>query len=169
MLPWLPGFPSQAFPTTISSLTTPQSISLHSTEALALELLHVPQTSASSRCTFQGTCVPVQDMYGCSKDCLILIPFRLPHFSCFPLSLKCFSCDSDNCSDVKIGSLLQFPTPSPTPPPRAGPVLLTPCFTPLSFILLSFAWVYIYFSTGQVLLSALSCVLHALLCLKGCS
>ena len=109
MLPWLPSFPPQAFPTTISSLTTPQSISLHSTEALALELLHVPQTSASSRCTFQGTCVPVQDMYGCSKDCLILIPFRLPHFSCFPLSLKCFSSASDSFSDVGIGPLLQFP------------------------------------------------------------
>ena len=26
-------------------------------------------------------------MYGCGKDCLILIPFRLPQISCFPLSL----------------------------------------------------------------------------------
>ena len=27
LLPWLPGFPPQAFPTTISSLTSPQSVS----------------------------------------------------------------------------------------------------------------------------------------------
>ena len=40
---------------------------------------------------------------------------------------------------------------------RAGPVLLTLLFfPPSSFILPSFAWFYISFSTGQVLLSALS-------------
>ena len=32
----------------------------------------------------------------------------------------------------------------------------TPIFSPSSFILLSFAWLYIFFSTGQVLLSALT-------------
>ena len=47
-------------------------------------------------------------MYGCSKDCLIL-PFRLPQISCFTLSLKCFSSDSDSCPDVGITSLLQLP------------------------------------------------------------
>ena len=36
-------------------------------------------------------------MYGCGKDCLILIPFRLPQITCFTLKLKCFSPDSDNC------------------------------------------------------------------------
>ena len=40
------------------------------------------------------------------KDSLILIPFRLPQISCFTLSLKCFSSDSDNCPDVGIRSLL---------------------------------------------------------------
>ena len=79
------------------------------------------------------------------------IPFRLPRISCFSLSLKCFSFDSDNCPSVGIGPLLQFPHP-----PRAGPVLLTPVFAPSSFILPSFAWFYIFFSTGQVLLSTLS-------------
>ena len=39
LLPWLPGFPPQAFPTTISSLT---AVSPHSTAALALGLLHNP-------------------------------------------------------------------------------------------------------------------------------
>ena len=93
-------------------------------------------------------------MYGCSKDCVILIPFRLPQISCFTLSLKWFSSASDNCPDVGIGPMLQFPHP-----PRAGPGLLdqnTPVFPPSSFILLSFVWFYIFFSSGQVFLSALS-------------
>ena len=90
-------------------------------------------------------------MYGCGKDCLILIPFRLPQISCFTLSLKCFSSDSDNCPHVGIRPLLQFHHLL-----RAGPVLLTLLFPPSSFVLLSFAWFYIFFSTGRVLLSALS-------------
>ena len=63
-------------------------------------------------------------MNGCVKDCLSLIPFRLPQISCFTLSLKCFSSDSDNCPTVGIGPLLQFPYP-----PRAGLVLLTLLFS----------------------------------------
>ena len=65
-------------------------------------------------------------MYGCGKDCLILIPFRLPEISCFTLSLKCFSSDSDSFPDVGIRPPLQFPHL-----PRAGPVLLTLLFSPL--------------------------------------
>ena len=42
LLPWLPGFPSQAFPTTISSLKSPRSVSVQSTAALTLRLLHNP-------------------------------------------------------------------------------------------------------------------------------
>ena len=60
------------------------------------------------------------------QDCLILIPFRLPQISCFTLSLKCFSSDSDSCPAVEIGPLLQFPHPL-----RAGPVLLTLLLSPL--------------------------------------
>ena len=126
LLPWLPGFPLQAIPTTNSSLTSPQSVSPQSTAAFALGLLHNPYTPAPSLCTFQGVYLPVPAMYGCSKGCLILIPFRLPQISCFPLSLKYFSSDSDSCPDMGIGSLLQFPHP-----PRAGPVLLKLLFFPL--------------------------------------
>ena len=61
-----------------------------------------------------------------SKDCLILIPFRLPQVSCFTLSRKCFSSDSDNCPAVGIRPLFQFPLL-----PRVGPVLLTLLFFPL--------------------------------------
>ena len=89
-------------------------------------------------------------MYGCGEDCLVLIPFRLPQISCYPLSLKCFSSDSDNCPDVGIGSLLQFREG------RSSPTN-TSVFPPSSFILLSFAWFYILFSSGEVLLSTLSC------------
>ena len=53
--------------------------------------------------------IPVRGMYGCGKDCLIPFPLRLPQISCFTLSLKCFSSDSDNCPDVGIGPLSQFP------------------------------------------------------------
>ena len=81
--------------------------------------------SSSQPSTFQGTCVPVQGTYGCSKDCLILIPFKLPQISCFTLSLKCFSSDSDNCPNVGIGPLLQF-----SQLPRTGPILLNSCFSP---------------------------------------
>ena len=89
---------------------------------------------------------------GCNKDCLILFPFRLPQISCFTLSLKCFSSDSDDCPNVGIGPLRQFPHPL-----RALPVLLI-CliFSPSYLVLPSFAWFYIFFSAGQVLLSALS-------------
>ena len=91
-------------------------------------------------------------VWGCSKDCLILVPFRLQPISCFTLSLKCFSSDSDSCPNVGIRPLLQFPHP-----PRAGAVLLTLLF-PLtsSFILLSFVWFYIFFSAGQVFMSPLN-------------
>ena len=96
--------------------------------------------------------MPVQGMYGFVKDCLILILFRLPQISCFTLSLKCFSSDSDNCPDVGLVPMFKFPYPL-----RAGPVLLTLLFFPL--VPLSYRVLHdsIYsFPTGQVLLSALS-------------
>ena len=101
-------------------------------------------------------------MYGCCKDYLILIPFRLPQISCFTLSLKCFSSDSYNCPNVGIRPLLLFPHP-----PRAGPVLLTLPFSPL---VPSSYWV-LRGSVYSFLLVRYSCplstgVLHALLCLK---
>ena len=65
-------------------------------------------------------------MYGCGKDCLILIPFRLPQVSCFTLSLKCFSSDSNNYLNVGIEPLLHFSHPL-----MAGPVLPTLLFFPL--------------------------------------
>ena len=101
-------------------------------------------------------------MYGCGKDCLILIPFRLPQISCFTLSLKCFSSDSDSCSTVGIRPLLQFP-----PWPRVGPVLLILLF----FLLVPSSYWVLHGSVFFFPLVRSSCplsagVLHALLCLK---
>ena len=74
---------------------------------------------------FQETSIPVQSTCGCSKDCLILIPFRLPQISCFTLSLKCSPLPQTIalCGDQ---------TPASVPlPAEAGPVLLTLLFFPL--------------------------------------
>ena len=100
---------------------------------------------------------------GCSKDCLILIPFRLPRISSFTLSLKCFSSDSDDCPDVGTRALLQFPHP-------AGPFLLTLLF----FSLVPSSYRVLQGSIYFFLLVRYSClfsagVLHVLLCLKVCS
>ena len=85
------------------------------------------------------------------QQVLILIPFRLPQMSCFTPSLKCFCSDSDVCP-------MWGWTPASVPPPakgRSSPAN-TPVFPPSSFLLPSFAWVYIFFSTSQVFLSVLS-------------
>ena len=159
MAAWLS---STGIPITISSLTSPGSVSLWSTAALALGLLYNPQIPAPSHCTFQGTCIPALVMYGCSKDYLILVPFRLPQTSCFTPSLKCFSSDSDYCPNVGIRSLLQFPHPL-----RAGPVLLTHLFSPL----VPSSYRVLRDSVYSFLLVRSSCllsvgVLPTLLCLK---
>ena len=101
-------------------------------------------------------------MYGCGKDCLILIPLRLPQISYFPLNLKCFSSDPDNCPNVEIRPLLQFPHP-----PRAGPVLLTLLFFPL--FPLSYQVLHdsiFFFPVIRYSCPLSTAVLHALLCLK---
>ena len=93
--------------------------------------------------------MPIWGMYGCGKNSLILIPFRLPQISCFTLGLKC--CSSDSFAPVWGKCPASVP---PSTESRSSPTY-TVCPSS-SFILLSFAWFYIFFSTGQVLLSALS-------------
>ena len=128
-----------------------QSVPLQSTALLTLESFHIPQTPAPSHCTFRGTLIPVQAMYGCGKDCLILIPFRC-HRSAASLSA------------LNVSPLIQTiapmwdQIPASVPPPaqgRSSPTN-TSVFPPSSFVLLSFAWYYIFFSSGQVLLSTLN-------------
>ena len=141
----------QAFPTTITSLTFARSISLESTAALALELLHTPQTSAPSPLCLPGTLVPVQGMYGCSKDPLILIPFRL-HRSAVSLSALNVSPLTQTIAPVWGSDPASVPRPTKG---RSSPTN-TPVFPPSFFVLLSFVWFCIFFSSGQVLLSTLS-------------
>ena len=112
-------------------------------------------TSAPSRCA-------IWVMDGCGKDCLILFPFRLPQITCFTLSLECFSSDSDNCPNMGIGPLLQFPHRL-----RASAVLLTLLF----FSLVSSSYRVLRGSIYSFPLVRYSCplsagVLHALPCLK---
>jgi len=124
-----------------------------------------PQSLNSS---FQPLHLP-EDLHPCpgsfwlQQELSVLIPFRLPQISCFTLSLKCFSSDSDNCPDVGIGPLLQFPHW-----PRAGLVLLTLLFFPL---LPASSYRVLLRSIYSFPLVRSSCplsagVLHALLCLK---
>ena len=85
------------------------------------------------------------------KDCLILIPFRLRR-SAVSLSVL------NVCPLTQTTARHGDQTPASVPPPaegRSSPTN-TPVSPPSSFILPSFAWVSIFFSTGQVLVSALS-------------
>ena len=120
--------------------------------------------SSSQLLLLWGETVTAQGIYGCVKDYLILIPFRLPQTSCFTLSLECFSSDSDNCPAVRIRLLLHFPHL-----PRTGPVLLTLLFFPLvppSYWVLRSS---IYsFPLVRYACPLSAGVLHALLCLKVC-
>ena len=101
-------------------------------------------------------------MYGCGKDCLILIPFRLPQISFFTFNLQRFSFDSDNCPGVEIRPLLQFPHP-----PKAGPVLLTLLFFPLVPLSFQVLGDYIFsFPLVRYFCLLSGDVLPTLLCLK---
>ena len=51
-----------------SAGTSPLSISPQSPTTITLGLLHNPYTPVPSRCTFQGTSIPVWGMYGSGKD-----------------------------------------------------------------------------------------------------
>ena len=108
------------------------------------------------------TCIPVPDVYGWGKDCLILIPFRLPKISCFTLSLRCFFSDSDNCLHVGIGP------PASVPPPTEGRSSHnnTPVFplVPLPYWVLRSYLCSFPLVKYSCLLSVV--VLHVLLCLK---
>ena len=101
-------------------------------------------------------------MFGCGKDCLILISVRLPQISCFTPSLKCFSSDLDNCPDVGIGphAAVLPPTEGRSSPTNTSVFsLVASSYQVLRRSIYSFPLV-----RYSCLLSA--GVLHALLCLK---
>ena len=151
LLPWLPGFPPQAFPTTISSLTSPQSVSLWTTVALDLGLHHnlklqLLATAPSRRPVF---------LPGIYMALARIVWFSF-HLGCHRSAV---SLSALNVSPLtQTTALLWGSNPcfsSPTRKGRSNPTN-TPVFLPSSFILSSFAWFYVFFSTGQVLLSTLS-------------
>ena len=122
----------------------------------------IPKLQLQAAVPSRGPAFPVQGMYGWDKDCLILIPFRLPQNNRFTLNLKCFSSDSDNCPDVGIGPLLQFPYL-----PMAGPFLLTLLFFPLVPSLYQVLLGSIYsFPLVRYSCPLSAGVLHKILCLK---
>ena len=85
--------------------------------------------------------------------------FRLPQISHFTLCLKFFSSDSDNCPDVGIRPLLQFPHPRRQSSPTNS------CFSPYFLHSTEFCMA-LSFSLVRYSCLLLAGVLHALLCLK---
>ena len=159
LLPWLPGFLHRQFPPQnppprplYSPLCSQQQPSLWDCSTIpnsSSQPLHLPG-----------------DLHSCPgyvwlrKDCLILIPFRLPHTSCCTRSLKCFSW------------LRQLPwcwgqIPSSVPPSskgRSSPTN-TSVFSPSPFVLPVFHGIVFFLLVRYSCLLSAS-VLHALLCLK---
>ena len=171
--PWLPGIPSHACPTAVPSLMSPWAVSLQSTADLSLGLLLNPCTPAPSLCVFEGTCIPVWGMYGCSKDCLCdscsvwTVTGQLLHsepqiFLLCPKQLPWYV-------DQTPASV---PQPAPPQPPthtdtkgRSSPVN-PPFFLPTSFVLASFVWFYIFFQMVRYSCLLSAGVLQAFLYLK---
>ena len=150
LLPWLPDFLHWHFPLG-SPPSHPLNLSLQVDSSACPGIAPHSTNSSSQLLHLPVALIPVQGMYGCSKDCLILFPFRLPQISCFTLSLKCFSSDSDNCPSVGIRPLLQFPHPA-----RAGPVILA-LLVPSSY----FTWFFILFRwSGTPVCSQLVFCMH---------
>ena len=104
-------------------------------------------------------CPSLGCVYDCGKDCLILIPVRLPQVRCFTLNLKCFSSDSDTCPAVGIGPLLQFPHPR-----SAGPAPLTLLF----FALVPSSYWYLCGCICSFLLIGYSCPSQLVFCMHFC-
>ena len=84
--------------------------------------------------------IPVWGMYGCGKDCLILIPFRLPRSA---VSLSALNVSPLTQTIARMwGSDPCFSSPTQVHGTN------TPAFPSSSFILPSFVWFHILFSSG---------------------
>ena len=134
----------------ISSLRSPWTISLQSTSNVALGLLSNLYATVLSCFTFWGTCIPVQSIYGCGKDCLYD-----SHFTQTVTEQLLHSSTTSNASPLFQTVALMWGSDScfsfPTPQVQIQSFSLSSVFPP-SFVLPSFARFYIFFSCGQVLL-----------------
>ena len=169
LLPWLPTFPPQAFPTTISSLISPQSVSSPS-HPLNPSLLSQQQLSP----------------WGCSTVPKLQLPAAAPSRGPVFLSGVCVaaartvwfsfhlgchrsavSLSALNVSPLTQTIALMWGLDPCFSSRRAGPVLLTLLFFPL---VPSFYWVLrgsiYYFPLVRYSCPLSAVVLHALLCLK---
>ena len=151
LLPWLPGFLHRHFPPQ-SPLSHPVHSSLHSQQQrLPWDCSTIPKFQLPATAPSRG------------PESLSRVCMAVARTVWFSLQLVCHRSAVSPSALKFILWLRQLPqcgdqTPASIPPlaeGRSSPIN-TPVFPPSSFVLLSFAWVYIFFSTGQVLLSALS-------------
>ena len=127
LLPWLPSFPPQAFPTTISSLTS----SIHVCPVNSSPRPWIaPQSPNSSS---QPLCLPGEPASLSLSLSLCVVSVRtvwfLFHLACHrsAVSLSAFNVSplTQTVPTVRIRPLIQFPHL-----PSAGPILLTLPFPP---------------------------------------
>ena len=150
LLPWLPTFPPLASPTTISSLTSLDPSLCSQQQPLPWDCSTIPKLQLPAAAPFSGPSF-------LSRICMAAA--KIVWFSFY---LGCHR-SAVSLSALNVSPLTQLPwcgvqTPasvSPRAKGRSRPTN-TSVFPPSSFILPSFAWFYIFFSTGQVLLYALS-------------
>ena len=159
LLPWLPGFTPQAFPTTISSLTLPWSISSQSIATLNWVCSTIPKlqlrASAPSRrptsmpdiCMAMARTVWLSFHLGCHRSAILLSALNVS-----PLTQ---TIDPVWRLDPCFSSLH---------PLRAGPVLLTLLFFPL--VPLSYQVFHGYMYSFPLARS--SCLLSAGFCMHFC-
>ena len=124
-----------------SPLSHPLDLSLHSQQQpLPWYCSTIPIFQLPAAIPSRG---PVQGMYGCGKDCLFSF-----HLDCHrsAVSLSAFNVSPLTQRVAPMWGSDPASVPHRPPGLRAGPVLLTLLFfPPSSFVLSSFAWVYMFF------------------------
>ena len=148
LLSWLPSFPPQAYPTTVSSFKPPLSISPQETAALPMNCRKVPKLQLPATGPFRGW----MSLYGVCTAAARTLCFSLhPAFHRSAVSLSALNVYSTLQTIDPMWDWTSASVPSPTQG-RSSPTNI-PDFSPRSFPRLSFAWFYIFFATCQVLLS----------------
>ena len=158
LLPRLPDFPPQAFPTAISP-HAPFGVA-HSQQQTSPGIAPQSLSSSAQPLAFEGVCVPV----GSTRVWLRLsgrFSFRWGcRRSAYTLGLKWCSSDPNSAPMWEVD-------PSFSSPPAEGrSTSISSWFSPGPLVLPSFAWFYMFFSRGHLLCLPSSGVLKSRLCLK---